>query len=37
LQYLKQRSNILNDLIADLRQPRSQMEIELRQFSQDRY
>ena len=33
LQYLKQRSNILNDLIADLRKSRSQMEIELRQSS----
>ena len=33
LQYLKQRSDILNDLIADLRKSRSQMEIELRQSS----
>ena len=33
LQYLKQRSNLLNDLIADLRKSRSQMEIELRQSS----
>jgi hypothetical protein len=33
LQYLKQRSDILNDLIADLRKSRGQMEIELRQSS----
>jgi potassium-dependent mechanosensitive channel len=33
LQHLRQRTNIVNDLIADLRKSRSQIEIELRQSS----
>lgn len=33
LQHLKQRTNIVNDLLADLRKTRSQVEVELRQSS----
>ncbi len=33
LQHLRQRTNIVNDLLADLRKTRSQVEVELRQSS----
>jgi potassium efflux system protein len=33
LQHLKQRTNIVNDVLADLRKSRSQLEVELRQSS----
>ena len=33
LQHLRQRTNIVNDLLADLRKARSQVEVELRQSS----
>lgn len=33
LQHLKQRTNIVNDLLADLRKTRNQLEVELRQSS----